>query len=301
MAVRHGIKEGDIELALRRAAIQTMTLIFDALVETMLGSGVTVYEACQLLRRSAVRQTASKMQQESGRTSFSQIAAMTGLSRAEVARLAERNDEKSRSRLSQNPIQRVIAVWHDSPKYINKLGEPAHLQIFGGRRSFEELVTRVGSGVPVRAMLDEMTRLGVVEILPDQKVKIKSRIAVNRGLSETSIRDVGIRASNLIRTLTTNISSDSPLFEASVSATRIDPQRRSMLLREVGNRGTSFLSNIESLLKEAGATTGLQSAHSESRRAGVGVYYFEESPTYSETVKIKAKRRTNYKRLKNSK
>jgi hypothetical protein len=276
-----------------------MTLIFDSLVEIMLRSGLTVYEACQLLRQSAVRIAAAKMQRDHGRKSHSQIAAITGLSRAEVARLSKiRGVRHQNRRLSQNPIQRVIAEWHNSSKHLNNLGEPAHLQIFGGQRSFEKLVARVSSGVPVRAMLDEMVRLGVVELLPNQRVRIKSRIAISRGLSEPSIREIGVRASNLIRTLTENLSSSSPLFEASVSANLVDTDRIPMLKREVGNRSTSFLSSIESLLKEVSTSTDLHAARPDSKRVGVGIYYFEESPLVHEPLNSKSTPRRNYRRQK---
>ena len=277
--------------------------VFGALTGAMLEGGVSVYEACQILRLVAVRFAGSRMLLESGRKSHSQISAMTGLSRAEVARLTKTPRLRvTNQRLSQNPIQKVLAAWYDSPAYLTKQGDPIQLPIFGPRVSFERLVKKVGSGVPVRAMLDEMSRIGAIDLLPDQKVRIKARIAVNRGQSQSSIRQAGVRATDLIRTLTQNLTSDSPLFEASVSTISASEGPLPMLKREIGNRSSSFLGNIDVLLKMSTSTTEADSPASNRKRIGIGVYYFEQPlskspPTVSRSPRTNLKRRRTNRQI----
>jgi hypothetical protein len=75
------------------------------------------------------------------------------------------------------------------------------LPIFGKRRSFEQLVALCGRGIPVRAMLDELTQLDAVERLPDQRVKAKSRIPIPTGLTVDAIAAIGERTGDLLETL----------------------------------------------------------------------------------------------------
>ena len=79
------------------------------------------------------------------------------------------------------------------------------LPIFGKRRSFEQLVALCGRGIPVRAMLDELTQIDAVERLPDQRVKAKSRIPIPTGLTGDAIAAIGERTGDLLETLTNNL------------------------------------------------------------------------------------------------
>ena len=79
------------------------------------------------------------------------------------------------------------------------------LPIFGKRRSFEQLVALCGRGIPVRAMLDELTQLDAVERLPDQRVKAKSRIPIPAGLTSDAIAALGERTGDLLESLTIDL------------------------------------------------------------------------------------------------
>ncbi len=125
--------------------------------------------------------------------------------------------------VSYIPPERVLAAWHDNQPYLAANGDPAILPIFGKRKSFEKLVAAHSGGIPVRAMLDQLTQISAVEILPDQRVKVKSRVPIFKGMTGSAIANIGERAGDLLGTLKYNLrTSSTPLFEGTAFVTDVD-------------------------------------------------------------------------------
>jgi hypothetical protein len=157
-------------------------------------------------------------------------------------------------------------------------GEPAVLPIFGKRRSFEQLVSMHSAGIPVRAMLDELTRIDAVERLEDQRVKAKSRIPILTGMTPGAIAVIGERTRDLLDTLTNNLRRTSkPLFEGTALADEIDPEMISLFRREIAEQGASFLNSANSLFGRSLVKTKRSTPKTSAKyRLGVTVYYFQD-------------------------
>ena len=153
------------------------------------------------------------------------------------------------------------------------------LSIFGKRRSFEKLVSAHGGGIPVRAMLDQLTQLDAVERVGDDRVRVKSRTPVSVGLTPEAIGAIGQRCSDLIQTLMKNVRhSEPPLFEATSLVQDADLNLMPVIRREISRQGASFISGANSLLRRT--RKHLNSARPNPAlkcRAGVTVYYFEDT------------------------
>jgi hypothetical protein len=96
------------------------------------------------------------------RKSKAQIAAITGLTRSEVSELYNVNEALLFSKPVVSRAQRVSLGWASDVKYRGKKGKPAVLPYSGRKTSFEGLVREYGADIPAKAMLSEMTRLGLV-------------------------------------------------------------------------------------------------------------------------------------------
>lgn len=211
---------------LKEATLTALKRVVGPLVEVMFDTGVTVHEFSHLVRDSAVRVAAKRVSRESGRDSNSRVAIITGLPRAEVARILKSDSASLSKRVAQPPSRRILAAWHENPRFLSADGVPAVLPIFGKRRSFEQLVALCGRGIPVRAMLDELTQIDAVERLPDQRVKAKARIPTPTGLTGEAIAAMGQRAGDLLVTLT------SDLRRTAESSTDTSPMPRKNLQRK---------------------------------------------------------------------
>jgi hypothetical protein len=170
-----------------------------------------------------------------------------------------------------------LAAWFDNPRFLTGDGEPAVLPIFGKRRSFEQLVAMHSGGIPVRAMLDELTQLDAIERLSDQRVKVKSRIPILTGLTGNAISAIGERTRDLLDTLTNNLRrAASPLFEGTALIDETDQELVSLMRREIAEQGASFINSVNSLLNRSRAKTSRVPAKALAKyRLGVTVYYFQ--------------------------
>jgi hypothetical protein len=282
----------------KEAALRSIEQIFESLASLMMDSGITTYDGCQLLRTATVKAAAKRVRNESGRDSKSRVAAITGLSRSEVSRLWKSDGPTRPKKLVLRPAQRILSTWYNSTQFLASNGEPDVLQIFGGRRSFQRLVKINGAGIPVRAMLDELISLGAVELLPNQRVRAKARIPVQKGFNVESIRSIGERTSDFLGTLTRNLVAETPLFEANTGSIQVNPDAIALIRREVANRSTSFFGSIEQLLKNS-QTRPVHRAgpHAPEQKVGIGVFYFEKDseilPRNSHSVSRKNLRRKN--------
>jgi hypothetical protein len=264
---------------LKEATIVAIRRVIDPLIDLMLDAGVTVHEFSQLVRERAVWRAARRVFRENGRDSKSRVAIITGLPRSEVARILKSEDLSPNKRLGQHPARKVLAAWFDNPRFLTADGEPAVLPIFGKRRSFEQLVATHSGGIPVRAMLDELTRIDAVEILADQRVKAKSRIPILTGLTGSAIAVIGERTRDLLETLSNNLRRTSkPLFEGTALTDEADPELVSLIRREIAEQGANLVNSANSLFNRSRIKQSRTSGKASAKcRLGVTVYYFQDN------------------------
>jgi hypothetical protein len=292
---------------LKEATITALKRVVGPLVDLMFDTGVTVHEFGHLVRERAVWAAARRVSRESGRDSKSRVAIVTGLARSEVARILKSDDASSSNRVGQQPSRKILAAWYENPRFLAANGDPAVLPIFGKRRSFEQLVALCSRGIPVRAMLDELTEIGAIERLSDQRVKAKSRIPILTGLTGSAIAAIGERTGDLLETLTNNLRRKSnPLFEGTALVDETDLDMVTLVRREIEEQGANFINSANSLLNRSRARPSRSSAKTSAKcRLGVTVYYFQDDvertaessaeTTYMRRKNLQRKRRPNSK------
>lgn len=290
---------------IRDATIAALKNVADPLLELMFDAGITVHEFNYLFRDRAARMATMRVTRECGRNNKSRVAILTGLPRTEVTRILATDDSSVDNRLGQHAARRVLAAWYESSPYLTPAGDPAVLPIFGKRRSFEQLVSVHGGGIPVRAMLDELTQIDAVEQIDGKRVRAKSRLPILTGLTPNAIAAVGVRCGELAETLIKNVRGRMPpLFEATALVNDADIDFVPMLRRELAEQGASFINGANSFLK--------RSRHDRTKRpddptpkfrVGVSVYYFEAeiSNNNDATNDLKLSRRKNLRRKRQPK
>lgn len=283
----------------KETAIAALRCVVDPLVDLMFDTGITVREFTRLVRDRAVRSAAARVARESGRNSNSRVAIITGLARAEVARILEANAPSSSSRDGQHPARRVLAAWHDNQRFLAANGDPAVLSIFGRRKSFEQLVSAHSGGIPVRAMLDQLAQIGAVEILSGQRVKVKSRVPIFKGMTCSAVANIGERAGDLLGTLRHNLrAASTPLFEGTAFASDVDTGAVPLIRRQMAEQGSAFLDGATSLFSRSCRKRKRRRKEASQCRVGVTVFYFEEEIAIASGLQtsIDAGRRKNFQR-----
>jgi len=284
------IIRNDVRLVARRALMQ----MFEPLVGFVLDSGLSTQELHAILREAAVRSVASRQMETARRINISGIAASTGIPRAEISRILKSPAESQRQIIDrqQQSTNRILAVWHQDPIFTTPAGRPADLKIYGRGATFETLVKTHGRGIPTRAVLDELTRAGAAEVLSNGMLRVKTSIVVDRGVTPQAIRSFGERATELLSTMLQNMRQpESPKFIASISSTNISPAVIPLFRKELANKGTDFLADIDdSLTRENGGAIASRKTR-RSTRVSVTIFYHELQRTAKSGKGIPKKRR----------
>ena len=217
---------------------------------------------------------AARQLEVSNRVNISGIAATTGIPRSEISRILkkiDKKDEKLRDHRQQS-TNRILAAWHEEPKFTDANGQPADLKLYGRGVTFESLVKAYGRGIPTRAVLDELVRTHAVDVLPSQRLRAKTALSVHRGISHQMIKAFGDRAAELLSTMLVNMRDPGGArFVASVSGFTMKPNALALFKKELSTKGAEFLADIqESLTQEP-----LMERSRRSNPVSVTVYYHE--------------------------
>ena len=162
-------------MAARKSLIKLLrplsTFVFDC--------GLSISEVNLILRTAAVQSAAVRQLQDSNRVNISGIAAITGIPRGEVSRILKSRGSFTaigETQVRQNITSRILSAWHCDPDYLTADRRPRDLKIFGGGPTFESLVRAYGQGIPVRAILDELKRVGAVQVLASSQKIFRRRL-----------------------------------------------------------------------------------------------------------------------------
>ena len=228
-----------------------MTAI-EPLVELLLELGITSPEAESLLRGVYVHTCRSWLAGQHGGATPSdvRIALVTGVHRNFVSRLLAEPPKIAEAReLKGHRAERLLQAWHREPLYLDGRGKPRDLAERGAAPSFEALAARYLPSSPAPVVLQELHRAGVVELLPEQRVRVRSRTMSVGGLNTRNISDLGRHSKQLLETLTRNLRDpEHRLFCESAAAIDVEEARIPVLREVINQRATGFLQSLEAEL-----------------------------------------------------
>jgi hypothetical protein len=154
-------KENATEIAL--------AALLDVLASILIPLEVTPTRLAQIARVSFIKASALNARiRSSGRPHLARIAALTGLSRAEVKRVVAANYGVSPRELDSSPrAVRVLNAWQTSRGY-SRAGRGVPLRVTGVFPSFETLCRDHSGDIPYRVILTELERQSRVKLKKDR-------------------------------------------------------------------------------------------------------------------------------------
>jgi hypothetical protein len=248
------------------------------LVRILLRHGVSFAEFSEVVKRVYVSIAAEEFQVPGRRMSKARIAIVTGLTRKDVQRLAEIDEEDftgGQSNLSR--IGRVLLGWHTDPDYTGPYGVPLELPYDGPTgESFTTLVQTYSGDMTPRAMLEELLRVGIVVQTDAGWYKVVRREYVPDSLAPDFLERFGIQIRNFIQTLEFNMLKSGPgkgRFERTVVADngmrRMDLDGLDAYVRE---RGQAVLEDIDNWIAQQ--KTPSRASGDEVVQTGIGIYHY---------------------------
>jgi hypothetical protein len=292
----------DVEMSkntdLRIVAKKALSQLLEPLAGFVLDSGLSTGELNTLFREATVRSAAAKQLELSDRVNISGIAATTGIPRADISRIlkVQSNVAHKINDSQQQSTNRILAAWHEDPRYTASNGQPAELNLYGRGATFETLARKYGRGIPTRAVLDELIRTGAIELLATQKIRARASMAVERGMSTRVIKAFGERAGELLSTMLLNMrQQEAPKFIANVSDASIQARSLPLLRKELSIKGADFLADVQETLSRKPSVRSTKQKNGGLARISVTIFYHESFGKRIVKQRISKKRR-NFRR-----
>lgn len=212
--------------------------------------------------------------------SISRAAILSGLTRKEAQRLldaeaAARNaDDDAERRARHNRATRVLTGWARDPDFHDGRGRPRALAV-DSPTGFAALVRRHSGDMPVRALLDELLRVGAVTQDDDGRVHLTTRAYIPQGDGDEKLGFLGRDVADLVATIDHNLApgATAPRFQRKVMYHHIPADVLPAFQQFSAAHAQQLLERLDHWLAARAVAGPPGSAHA---RVGVGIYYFEE-------------------------
>lgn len=208
----------------------------------LIDAGATYPRLSALMRLALFKAAASRAIFGNKKLNQSAVAAMTGLTRVQVRKLAR--EDTSAARENRDRLESVIDGWVTDSSFVTPGGRPKRLRLGGGSKSFGELVRRYGGDVPPKALLREMLRNGYIDVVDDH---VSLRKSVRRSREENRLKRLSSTLAALIRYAEDDVSPVSALRSMSVQVTHpVTSERgRALLSRRIDEGLRAFAERVQ--------------------------------------------------------
>ncbi|MDQ5770518.1 DUF6502 family protein [Thiothrix subterranea] len=261
--------------------------IVKALMRILYRKGVALGDFTLLVKQAYVEVVEQELQRAGERVTTSRIAAITGLTRKDVAVLRECEGGEISQRYNRGV--RVLTGWLHDPEFVDAhTGQPAVLPFRGEQGSFERLVQRYSGDMSSFAMLEEMKRIQVVAENADGTLMLLSPVYVPQCDEGEKVALLGLDVPLLINTIDHNLTTDNPenvRYQRKVSYDNLPqevlPEFRAFVQRDA----QQLLLRFNAWLYQHDRDSNPEIGGTGRMQAGVGIYYFEQPVNTNKDVK----------------
>lgn len=267
---------GPLTAALNRAVLR----VLHALAKVLVRHGLPLPAFVELAKRAYVDVALKDFAIPGRKPSVSRASLLTGLTRKEVQRLIDEdeNGTPGDGAAPQNRAARVVAGWVHDTAFHDDDGQPLALPFDGDGHTFSALVRKYSGDVPPRAVLDELLQVQNVERDAAGNLKLLKRVYVPRASDAAKLRILGNDVPRLIATIDHNLQDLEPSrFQQSVMYDNL-PAEAIEEFRELSRRHSRELIDLMGAwLAKHDRDANPDVKGTGRMSAGVGVFYFEEN------------------------
>jgi len=260
--------------------LDAIEAVFGPLTQLLVAHGVSSPEAESLLRAVCVHEAARTDGAHKKRINVSRVALITGVDRAEVTRILRTTPRVDPGLETRRHVNKVLAGWHSDRDFVDE-NRPLTLRVKSKGlkgKTFWALANRYAPGIYPGLVLNELIRVRAVQKLNDGRVRVRMRRYRTGSLSDESLRQIGHRTRDLIRTIVSSaIDSSWPHTCQAVEAVDIDPKFLP-LIRKL------FVDQIEAMLsgmQEALRSSRWRRARRTGQRVRIGVTAFSHEEEWA--------------------
>lgn len=265
---------------MNQALLSATQMLLQPLVRILLRNGVPYGVLAELLKRVYVHVAEKEFDIPGKKQTDSRISTITGLSRREVGRVKKVADvQDSEAPMRYNRAARVIGGWIRDERFLDAEGSPNTLPLDGSGPTFSELVRQYSGNIPARAILDELLRVGAVERLPGGRLRLLVRAYLPKTDEAGLLHILGTDVRDLIDTIDHNLRAsahEERFFQRKVSYSNLPEEIIPNLRIRSRKQAQGLLEAIDRWLSVHDRDLHPEAEGTGRRRAGIGIYYFEE-------------------------
>ena len=158
----------DLTLA---AAIQ----VLGPMLPLLLREGVPFQRLVIALKQALLEEAPAVLLDSGIPVNDSSVSTLTGIHRKDVREWRSAGKPRPQAR-TFSAVMNAFARWSSDPVYCDAKGLPRVLERKGGQGSFEALAASVSNDVRPRALLQELLRLGVAELVAEDREDAEDRV-----------------------------------------------------------------------------------------------------------------------------
>jgi hypothetical protein len=265
-----------------RSALHSAVMrLLRPLVRILLDHGVPFATFAEIARWVYVEVAENDFAIAGRKQTDSRISVITGLTRKDVARIKKVDKpEDEAAALSYNRAARVVSAWVRNYPMEGTSSGVASLPL-DGRRSLAALIHKYSGDMPVRAVIDELLRVGAIRIRESGEAELLHRHYMPPQGERRKLVYLGDDVADLISTIGHNLTAKpaDALFQRKVFYDNIPAEHLPSVRAVARKRGEAA---IDALVNDMGAhdRDANEKVDGEGRfRAMVGIYYHEEMLT----------------------
>lgn len=264
--------------SLQRLFRTTVVRLLRPLVRLLLRHGVPYKLAAEALKWTYADLAFREFGIDGRRNNKSRVAVITGLTRIEVDNQLKAGLDDGGPPKQYNRAARVLSGWAEDTQYQGEDGRPLDLPCIGPAPSFASLVEQYSGGTTLRAVLDEVLRVGAVAERQDGLLALLRPYYLAQGADglEQGLDIFALAGSDLLGTMEHNLRPEQHDFRfqrvveqyhlplAQLGEARAFIRREGQILADRVDR------HLLSLSRDVGDQPTVL-------RVGLGLYYYQDS------------------------
>lgn len=265
---------------MNQALLAAVIKLLRPLVQILLRNGIPFGAFSDLAKRVYVDTAMEGFAILGRKQSVSRVSIITGISRKEIGHVKTLPDPKDAGTTEQyNRAARVISGWVRDEEFRGDAGQPAELPLDGEGKTFSELVRRFSGDVPARAVMDELLRVGAVGRLEDGRIRLLTRAYLPTADEVGKLGILGTDVRDLIATIDHNLRSNAldSYFQRKVAYDNLPVEVIPELRALTQTQAQKLLEEMDRWMAQRDRDINPSIEGSGRRRAGIGIYYFEEN------------------------
>ncbi len=157
------------------------------LIDLLIKQGVGYPSMAKAMRTAFVEAAREQLENEGSKTTDAAISLRSGVHRKEVKALGQSGERDIQRRQPERALsiaEQVFTRWTTDATYKDKSGRPDVLPLTGPAPSFDSLVTSVTRDFSRRTLLDELVRIGLVQVKDDHVHALSNAMVPTKALTE---------------------------------------------------------------------------------------------------------------------